>query len=209
MRQGSASVASALTRRSALDGLAIPGHYGADKAAGVTLASRNQLALAMVIARRGQYDRLAARVLETFRLELPATPRRAEAGPTAFIWSGPGQWLACAEGIDPQAFEARLRSELADLASVSDQSDSRFVVRVAGPNARHMLAKGVMVDLHPRAFVSGTVAVTSIAYIGVHLWQVDATATYELAVYRSFAASFWHWLMDAGAEFGVAVEAEL
>jgi methylglutamate dehydrogenase subunit D len=202
-------VANDLTPRSGLEGLAIAGHYGAEGAAGVTLTLRNDLAVAMVIARRAQHDSLALRVRDTFGLDLPATPRRAEAGPTAFVWSGPGQWLACAEGIEPRTFETRLRSELAGLASVSDQSDGRVVVRVSGACARDMLAKGVMVDLHPRAFGPGDAAVTSIAYIGAHLWQVDATPTYELAVYRSFGVSFWRWLLDAGAEFGVAVTSEM
>jgi methylglutamate dehydrogenase subunit D len=202
-------VANDLTPRSGLAGIATPGHYGADGTAGVTLTLRNDLTVAMVIARRAQHDRLAQRARETFGIEVPTTPRRIEAGPTAFVWSGPGQWLACAEGIEPVAFERRLRSELAGLASVSDQSDSRIVVRVSGPRARDMLTKGVMVDLHPRAFGPGDAAVTSIAYIGAHLWQVDATPTYELAVYRSFGSSFWRWLLDAGAEFGVAVTSEM
>jgi heterotetrameric sarcosine oxidase gamma subunit len=95
------------------------------------------------------------------------------------------------------------------LASVSDQSDGRVVVRVSGPHARDMLAKGVMVDLHPRAFRPGDVAVTSVAYIGAHLWQLDDTQTYELAVYRSFGVSFWRWLLEAGAEFGVTATSEM
>lgn len=202
-------MASDLTQRSSLFGIPIPGHHGADAAAGVTLTPRNDLALATVIARRGQHDRLAQRVRDTFGLDLPATPRRAEAGPTAFVWSGAGEWLACAEGIEPATFEGRLRSELAGLASVSNQSDGRTIVRVSGPRARDMLAKGVMVDLHPRAFGPGDVAVTSIAYIGAHLWQLDAAPTYELAVYRSFGVSFWRWLIETGAEFGVTVTSEM
>jgi sarcosine oxidase subunit gamma len=202
-------VPSDLTPRSSLEGLAVPGHHGAAGTAGVTLALRHDLALATVIARRGQQNQLTQRVRETFGLDLPTTPRRVEAGPTAFVWSGPGEWLACAEGIEPHTFEARLRSELAGLASISDQSDSRTVVRVSGPRARDMLAKGVMLDLHPRAFGPGDAAVTSVAYIGVHLWQMDAAPTYELAVYRSFAASFWRWLISAGAEFGIAVDGEI
>jgi methylglutamate dehydrogenase subunit D len=209
MRKGSACVPSDLAPRSGLEGLAVPGRYGAENAARITLALRNDLAMATVIARRGHHDQLAERVRSTFGIDLPGKARRNEAGPTAFVWSGPGQWLACAEGIEPLMFEERLRSELSGLASVSDQSDSRIIVRVAGSHARDMLAKGVMVDLHPRAFRPGDVALTTVAYVGVHLWQIDAAPTYELAVYRSFAGSFWHWLIDAGAEFGIAVDREM
>jgi sarcosine oxidase subunit gamma len=39
----------------------------------------------------------------------------------------------------------------------------------------------------------------------VQLWQVDAVPTYELAVPRSLAAAFWHWLVESAAEFGGAI----
>ena len=40
----------------------------------------------------------------------------------------------------------------------SDQSDSRLVLRLSGPRVRDVLAKGVPVDLHPKAFKPGDVA---------------------------------------------------
>ena len=63
-----------------------------------------------------------------------------------------------------------------------------------------------MIDLHPRAFGPGDAAVTSVAHVGVHLWQIDAAPTYELAVPRSLAAAFWHWLVESAAEFGGTIE---
>jgi len=39
----------------------------------------------------------------------------------------------------------------------------------------------------------------------VHLWQSDTAPTYDFAVFRSFAASFCEWLLDAAAEFGIEV----
>ena len=77
-------------------------------------------------------------------------------------------------------------------------------MRISGPRARDALAKGVHIDLHPSAFLPGDAAVTAVAYIGVHFWQVDAAPTYEFAMFRSFAVSFGEWLVDAAAEFGVA-----
>ncbi len=46
-------------------------------------------------------------------------------------------------------------------------------------------------------------AVTAVAHIGVHLWQTDDGPTYELAVPRGFALSFWHWLEASSAEYGL------
>ena len=171
--------------------------------AAVMITTGVDYALATVMVRKYKRELLAGRVRGTFGLELPLTPRRIAAGATAFAWAGPGHWLAMAEGTDGAAFEARLRAALAGLASVSDQSDGRVVVRVGGPRARDTLAKGLPIDLHPRAFKPGDAAVSVVAHIAVHLWQIDPAPTYELAVPRSFAASFCDWLAAAAAEFRV------
>ena len=195
-----------LQPRSGLERLAVPGRYGVTEGEpGVTLSVRADLALASVVARRDQHDVLSGRVRDAFGIDLPVLPRWIAAGPIGFAWAGPGHWLASAEDVQGPAFEAQLRRELAGLASISDQSDGRIVVRVSGPRARDALAKGVLIDLHPRAFGPGDTAVTSVAHIGVHFWQVDASPAYEFTVFRSFAAAFWQWLLDAAAEFGVAV----
>jgi len=195
-----------LESRSGLEHLATPGRHGApDDEAGVTLAIGADRALVSVMARADRWDALAENVRRAFGLELPIAPKRVAAGLVAFAWAGSGQWLASAEREAGHAFEARLRADFAGLASVSDQSDGRVVLRIGGTRARDMLAKGVMIDLHPRAFGPGDTAVTSIAHIGVQFWQLDDAPTYELAVGRSFAAAFWRWLMMAGAEYGMAV----
>jgi methylglutamate dehydrogenase subunit D len=50
------------------------------------------------------------------------------------------------------------------------------------------------------------VAMTAIAHINVHLWQVDEQPTYDLAVFRSFAVALWEWLTAAAAEFGFSTK---
>jgi heterotetrameric sarcosine oxidase gamma subunit len=209
IRKGSGCVPDIeLGARSGLEQLVVPGRIGApDGGAGVTLALRAGVALASVMVRKGRQDQLAQRMRDAFGLELPASPRRIRAGPIAFAWAGPGHWLAMAEGVAGDAFERRLRHDLAGLASACDQSDGRTLIRVGGTRARDALAKGVMIDLHPRAFGPGDAAVTDVAHISVHVWQLDAAPNYEFAVFRSLAAEFWCWIVESGAEFGVAVEA--
>ena len=87
------------------------------------------------------------------------------------------------------------------MASVTDQSDGYAVVRVSGPKARDVLAKGFPIDLHHRAFGPADVASTQVAYMGATLWQVDDAPTFEIALFRSFAGSFEHWLTESAAEF--------
>jgi methylglutamate dehydrogenase subunit D len=87
---------------------------------------------------------------------------------------------------------------------VADQSDARLVLRLSGPSVRDILVKGVPVDLHPKAFKPGDVAVTLVAYIGVQLDMLD-DATFQLTAPRSMAGSFWSWLTAAATEFGYEI----
>ena len=68
------------------------------------------------------------------------------------------------------------------------------------------MAKGVHIDLHGQVFKAGDVAMTAIAHINIHLWQVDEQPTYDLAVFRSFAVAFWEWLTAAATEFGFSTK---
>jgi sarcosine oxidase subunit gamma len=165
----------------------------------------DDLGIATVIARKGQTAPLAERVQALFGIALPAGPKRVTAGKLAFIGTGPSQWLAVEQASgDPQAFADKLKQDLAGFASVSDQSDARAVIHVSGPAARQSLVKGLPVDLHPRVFGPGDAALTQIALIGAHIWQIDETPTYEIAVFRSLAGSLADWLIASAAEYGIA-----
>lgn len=195
-----------LTPASSLGFLALPSAHAGNGENGVTVAERTGMSLCNVLARKGAQARLTDRVRQAHGIELPREPRYTSAGSVGFVWAGPSQWLAFDRSAVPHSFEPRLRATLAGMASVMDQSDGRTVVRVRGPRARDALAKGVLIDLHPSVFQPGHAAVTTVAHIGVHMWQLDAAPTYELAMFRSFAVSFWEWLVDAAAEFGVSVQ---
>jgi sarcosine oxidase subunit gamma len=194
-----------LTPASSLGSLARPALRHGSGEPGVIVAERTDLALCSVLARKGTDALLAERVRQTFGVELPSTPRYSGPGPVAFAWAGPGQWLAIGTNADSRGFETQLKSSLTGVASVTDQSDGRTVVRVGGPRARDALAKGIHIDLHPSVFGPGSAGVTAAAYIGVHFWQVDAAPTYEFAMFRSFAVSFCEWLISASAECGIDV----
>jgi sarcosine oxidase subunit gamma len=102
-------------------------------------------------------------------------------------------------------FATDLSERLGHAASVSDQSDARAILRLSGPRARDALAKGLAVDLHPKAFGPGDAAQSVIALIGAHLWQIDDAPTYEIAVFRSYAGSFAEFIAASAAEYGIAV----
>ncbi len=101
--------------------------------------------------------------------------------------------------------ETTLRDRLGGLASVTDQSDGRVVLRFSGPSVRDLLGKALAVDLHPRTFRPGDVALTQAFHIATQVWQVDEAPTYDLFVARSVAGSLAAWMVEAAEEYGVVV----
>lgn len=188
--------------RSAWTGVAQNGRFGrASSDVGVRLACLPHVPLATVIARSGGSDALAAAVRDTFALDLPPAGRAVFGAAADIVWSAPGQWLIVGRA---QGTAADLTGPLRGMVAVSDQSDSRLLVRVSGPRARDVLAKGVAVDLHPSAFPVGSAAVTSVAHLGVQIWHADTDA-FVLAAARTSAGSFWSWLLMASTEYGAEV----
>lgn len=175
----------------------------------VVVRDRDGLGVASVFARRGQRDALTAYVRETWGIELPLGPERRGAGDLAFLGTGPGRWLAIQEA-GGNAFVTSLAAAVGSWASISDQSDAHAVLRVSGPRARDTLCKLIPVDLHPRAFQIDQVASTVAHHMAVTIWRLpdDASggAVFELAVFRSFAASFWHAFAASAAEFGLRAD---
>jgi sarcosine oxidase subunit gamma len=189
---------------SALKGLAVPGRHGRTNAEpGVVITERLGLGLATVAARRGAPVRAA--VKSSYGVDLPNDSTVGRGPEVSFVGYGPGQWLAVSETLAGAALASDLKQRLKGLASVSDQSGGRTVLRLSGPRARDVLAKGLPIDLHPRAFGPGSAATSTISLMGVQLWQVDGVPTYDIALFRSLSASFWRWLTASAAEFSYEV----
>jgi sarcosine oxidase subunit gamma len=191
---------------SALAGIAKPGRYGkADGEPGVVIQERTGLGLATVAARKGQEAALQAAVAEAYGVELPDGSRVVQGPQVNFIGFGPGQWLAVSEALGNSMLARDLIRRLKGLASISDQSGGRTVLRISGPRARDVLVKGLPLDLDPRAFPLGSAATSTISLMGVQLWQTDDTRSYDIAIFRSVSHSFWRWLTASAGEYGYEV----
>jgi heterotetrameric sarcosine oxidase gamma subunit len=198
-----------LAPRSSLAGLADIGReVPPGGAVGVLVSERTNLTLASVVARRNSTGAVARRIHKVFGFEPPLQPRHVGADGVAFAWTGPAQWLAIGAGARADALVGRLRAELSGLASISDQTDGRVLIRLRGPDVRNLLARGLPIDLHVSAFAPGHAGVTMLGQVGVYIWQVDAQPTYDLAVPTSYAAYAWRWIVAAAAQFGLAVESD-
>jgi sarcosine oxidase subunit gamma len=201
-------VSNPLRAKSALAGVAVPGRYGRSYGEpGIVISERIGLGLATVAARRGKADALSQAVANAYGVDLPTSSRVIQGSQVSFIGYGPGQWLAVSASLANEALARELSAKLAGLASISDQSGGRTVLRISGPHARDVLAKGLPIDLDPRAFPLGSAATSAISHMGVQLWQLDDTRSYDLAIFRSVSESFWSWLTASAAEFGYVVEA--
>ncbi|MGQ3674591.1 sarcosine oxidase subunit gamma [Xanthobacter sp. TB0139] len=180
-------------------------HFSATGAA--IISERTGLGLATVTVRKGKLEALKAALAAHYGLNLRDGAKVSRSHELVLVGTGPDSWLALQEG-GGWAFAKDLTAKLSGFASVADQSSGYGVVRLSGPAARSVLAKGVPVDLHPNAFRPDDAAVTLASHIGVILWQEpgetpEETPVYDMAVFRSFAESFWHWLAESAAEFGL------
>ena len=187
--------------------IAPPAHIGLAGRNGVVASYLNEIGLASLIAPAGGSAALAEAFKAKYQLELPNSPKIIGQGDVRAVWAGPDQWLLMTHTA---AQILGLQQALSDLGSLSDQSDSRIMVRISGRDMREALAKGCMIDLHETAFPVGSAALTSIAHMGVHLWRLEDGpdgAVFEIAVARSMAASFWSWFSASVAEFGCSVAA--
>jgi methylglutamate dehydrogenase subunit D len=203
-----ADVVSTIARSALADRLHQGRHGRSGGIAGVTARERTNVAVASIAARKGQAAALIAKIKARTGIELPATPRIAIAGHLSFAWVAPGQWLAMADGEDGASFADDLAGDLAGLAAVTDQTDGRTILRVSGPRVRDTLAKGCMLDLHDKVFKVGDTAITPIALLNTQITRLPDEAgqpVFELAVMRSFAVSFWHWIETSTAEYGLDV----
>ena len=184
-----------------------PGRLGRREGSpGLVLQELTQFALASVIARKGQTTQAVGAAQRACGASPPSTPTIAAGSDIAFVWSGPGHWLALGTQTT-ESFEARLGTVFGTHASVFDQSGSRVLLELRGPRVRDVLAKGVSIDLHPRAFRTGDVAVTTASHLAVHLWQVADEPVYRLLVVRTWFDSLWRWLAASAAEYGCEVMA--
>jgi sarcosine oxidase, subunit gamma len=193
-----------------LDGIIGTGAYplGGPSDAGVVLSERRHRGKLVLRGDPGDRNFLAG-ATKALGMAPPTKPNTTEGDPgTTIIWTAPNEWLVVTKPGAEAALEAALARSLGDLHhAVTNTSDHSTIIQLSGAAARTVMAKGCALDLHPRAFKPGNAAQSHLAQALVTFWQIDETPAYEILVRASFAAYLWAWLVDAGLEFGVRVEA--
>lgn len=177
--------------------------------AGLSMSERIDFELVQVMARRGLWSAVDQTCKDAYGKPAPARPLAVEADGALLVWSGPDQFLVLSPRGNVPAIDGA-RAAFGGVASLSEQSDGRALIRIAGTHARDMLAKVCSLDLHPAIFPAGAAAATSIDHTSVNLWRgedIGGEAVFCLLVFVTFAESLWHTFLDSGAEYGISIDA--
>jgi|TARA_B110000263_G_scaffold200501_1_gene179749 sarcosine oxidase subunit gamma len=152
------------------------------------------------------YDAFLKAVEGALGFSLPLIPNTVShgAGLTA-VWLGPDEWLIITPTDHESSIVASMESALGDMhTSITDQTGGQTIIRISGPSARDLLAKGCTLDLHPTVFGHGRCAQTLVAKAMGTIMYVDDVPTFDLVVRRSFAEYLLSWIQDAALEYGLA-----
>ncbi|QEX21671.1 sarcosine oxidase subunit gamma [Hypericibacter adhaerens] len=140
-------------------------------------------------------------------LDLPQLPNSVARGnELRALWLGPNEWLVIGPaGRETDLVRSLRTSLLGQHAAVTDVSEARTCILVAGAKARELLARGISLDLHPRVFGPGRCGQTGMAGANIIIEQIDDRPGFEIAVLNSFADHLWRWLERAGEDYRIAV----
>ncbi|MGC8470230.1 MAG: hypothetical protein ACP5NI_10030, partial [Acetobacteraceae bacterium] len=132
---------------------------------------REQIGFALfeACARPEQGEALAARLGAAFGLPVPLPGRGLGDARAALLWSGPGRWRLL--GTSGRLDRATLAAACAGVGWFTDRRGGFGWITVSGPAAAEALGRAVPVDLHPRAFGFGDVALTIADHIPLQIWQ--------------------------------------
>ena len=179
---------------------------------GVTLTERKLVSLVQVAAWPDTAEAVEGIVASLVGCAPPQGPDGSSGDAStgnsggAILAIAPGRLLV--ESPDPrlaQQLAGQIGSESGSaLGAVTDLSHARIAIRVSGPKAAWVLAKGLALDLHPAAFPPLKVAQSAIHEVGVIVRRLSPE-TFDLYVYRGFALSFWDWLTEAAEETGYRI----
>lgn len=195
-------------RRSALAhfGLAARAAQGNPAAAGVTLGESAHRTIINIRGTAGD-PAFVASVKAATGLDLPTKANTvASAGEMMILWLGPDEWwIVGPEGRTEDLLAGLRQAFQGQHTAVTDVSESRTVITLTGPKARDLLARGISLDLHPRAFAAGQCAQTSLSKANVLLHQTDDRPSYDIYVLKSFTDYLWQWMGLVAEDFGMAV----
>ena len=174
--------------------------------AAVTLAERRPLAILQISAFSSTQTETASALRTALGVELPLPNRLTSNAILSVRLLGPGIWQVVGDPYATIQAET-LRASLEGLASVVDLSHARTALTVSGMSAQATLNKFCGLDLDLEQFPIGAATNTRFGHIGMTLARIGAEHHFELLVFRGYAEHVFEALLEAGAEFGLKVQA--
>lgn len=143
---------------------------------------------------------------EVLGVALPTQPLTSvEKGGVSIRWISPDEWLVVLPADQAYEVERGLRAAIEGHFSVVNVSGGQTILELSGPNARDVLKKSTVLDVHPSQFPVGKVA-GSVFAKSTALVRRSGEDNWELVIRRSFADYIWLWLQDASSEFGLVIK---
>jgi sarcosine oxidase subunit gamma len=130
---------------------------------------------------------------------LPATRKITRNGDRGLAWMSPDELMIfCPRAEVASALASLAETMKGEHYQAVDVSDARAVLRLTGPAAREVLAKGAPVDLSRAVFVEGDFRRTRLGQVAVGFGQVkNDPEVFELICFRSVAPFVFEWLKTA------------
>lgn len=164
-------------------------------AGGVTLAEAAPDFITSIMPHDGKRAALNTALKAAHGMALPADGRTSGRAALRAVWTGRGQYFLIGE--------AAADASLAEMASLSDQSDGWALLTLEGDAAADVLARICPLDLRDGSFKRGDTARSEVA----HMMAVVTRSArgFEIMVMRSFARTAVHHII--GAMRSVAAQA--
>jgi heterotetrameric sarcosine oxidase gamma subunit len=140
-------------------------------------------------------------------LRLPAFGEAAVGSDRIALCVRPDRWLLLGPQARPGERAAAWQDDCRSLATVVDLSSALAVLRLSGPAAREVLARGCRLDLDPGIFRAGQAAATVIAQVAVTV--VALSSGVLLLTPATTARHFEDWLAAAATPFGFELRAAM
>jgi sarcosine oxidase subunit gamma len=140
--------------------------------------------------------------LDAAREELRLAPElRVSGDDPRCLWFGPDRWLLVSDTMTPEAIIDSCDQALDGmLHNAVDYSAGLVVMRLAGSDARQVLATGTGVDLRSNSFPVDTCCRIRLAEIAVVL-VADSPDSYELYVDRSYEDYLSNWIKESSSAY--------
>lgn len=161
----------------------------------------------LILRALDELDGLNTALTPVLGTALDATPNRVNIqGKLKIFWLRPRQWLVVTPPEKHAETLQAIENALSAMdSSVVDNSDGHTMLCLEGEKAADVIKKGCPLDIHPRVFPAGSMALTRIVHTDILLHHAKENQ-FDIYVRNSFGEYLLRWLFDAAHEYGIYID---